>query len=782
VSLNDCLSLYPVQALNRQPLSTGWRIAFASLGEGEDRGFSRIDFDDDGWAPAEVPRLHGATAGHETVWYRVRFPRPRHRQRTLLRFEGAFLVANVWLNGRLLGSHYGYFAPFSFDISSYLLEENVLAVCVESPVEADLAAKKHVMGMFGDWDAKPYPSREMGRLPEEYAWQVPIGLWQPVLLEQVGHVVGEWLHCDATMERADVARLTLRLRLRNLDGRIMTGEVLVQVRDDSAQTRASLEMRRAIRLPGHGVAEVTMELALRSPRPWWPHSHGSPSLYRTDVSIVADEREAAVITQTFGIRDVRLDVRPDGWVFHLNGRPIFPRGANYCSEFFLDSTTAEVAGRDLELARAANMDMLRVHAHVEPQSVYAAADAQGMLLWQDLPLIFSYVHRADARAVEFFREAVLSQVEEMVHLLYDHPSVVCYVMHHEPSWCDALAWLGERHVEQLNRDIDEEAVALARSLDPSRPALTASGDRDQHLWLGWKDGHWRDLAAQRPTFVSELGAQALPSANSPVWRSLNHTWPVADDDPSWRYAGYQPNEWASSVIGAPSTHPSWEACIRASQEYQAYLLRFAIERFRAQKFADCGGVLIFQLVDCFPAISASILDHARRPKRAYHAVREAFAPVLLVAGLPDGEAEPEGLLIRLPRGRPYRFRIVCVNDDPSRHGAAQLRWRVSRRGGPGLGFGRRLRAGFARRRFRGEAVIEMPESSEPARVIAEPVLRLQADGLYHLTAELEVGGQVLATLDQPFLVGDPPRRAPSLSEAPAPAAARAPAERSALVR
>ena len=43
-----------------------------------------------------------------------------------VRFEGAFLVANVWLNGRLLGSHYGYFAPFSFDISSFLLEENVL--------------------------------------------------------------------------------------------------------------------------------------------------------------------------------------------------------------------------------------------------------------------------------------------------------------------------------------------------------------------------------------------------------------------------------------------------------------------------------------------------------------------------------------------------------------------------------------------------------------------------------------------------------------------------------
>jgi len=148
--LNDCLSLFPAQALNRQQLNAGWRMAIATLGEGEDRGFSRTDFDDDAWAPVPVPRLHGATSGNEAIWYRVRFPRPRHRQRTLLRFEGAFLVANVWLNGRLLGSHYGYFAPFSFDISSFLLEENVLAVCIEAPVETDLAAKRHLMGLFND--------------------------------------------------------------------------------------------------------------------------------------------------------------------------------------------------------------------------------------------------------------------------------------------------------------------------------------------------------------------------------------------------------------------------------------------------------------------------------------------------------------------------------------------------------------------------------------------------------------------------------------------------------
>jgi beta-mannosidase len=762
--LNDCLSLFPVQALNRQPLQAGWRMAIATLGEGEDRGFARPDFDDDAWSPVEVPRLHGATAGHGSIWYRVRFPRPKHRQRTLLRFEGAFLVANVWLNGRLLGSHYGYFAPFSFDVSSFLLEENVLAVCVEAPVELDLAAKRHVMGVFNDWDCKPYPNRQLGKLPEKFIWHVPLGIWQPVLLEQVGHVVAEWIHCDAHLERGDLARLELHLRLRNLDGRIMTGELDIRVGPDNFTGAPPLEMKRALRLAGHEVQEISVQLALPNPRLWWPWAQGEPNLYAAEVQVTADERRSSSIKQTFGIRDVSLKTREDGWKFALNGRPMFMRGANYCSEFFLDAATAERASQDLELAREANMDMLRVHAHLEPETLYRATDRSGMLVWQDLPLIFSYVHRADDRSVEFFREAVLSQAEETVHLLFNCPSVICYAVHNEPAWCAAFAGLGERHTEQLNRDVDEEAAALLRDLDPSRPAIAASGDQDQHLYQGWYEGHWRELAWQSPTFVSEVGAQALPNSNSPVWRHLNRSWPIADDDESWRYAGYQPAEWVRSGVGAPSDHPSRDAYIRASQEYQAHLLRFAIERFRRQKFSPCGGVLVFQLVDCFPGITWSILDHSRRPKRAFRAVADSFAPLLLVADLTEEETGVEGLLLRLARGRPHTFRILCVNDDPGQSGPARLHWRVARERAKDLTIWRRVRGRFARHRFGGQETVQIPEHVDPAAVLAEPVLRLNADGLYRLTAELEVAGRTVAVLEQRFLVGDPARPLRRISE------------------
>jgi hypothetical protein len=436
---------------------------------------------------------------------------------------------------------------------------------------------------------------------------------------------------------------------------------------------------------------------------------------------------------------------------------MFMRGANYSSEFFLDAAGDDQLKSDLELARQANMDMLRLNAHVEPLGLYDAADRHGLMLWQDMPIVGSYVHRADVRSLAFFREAVLSQAEELVHLLFNKPSVICYAVHADPPWSRSLAWLGERHTEQLNRDVDEEAAAMIRRLDPSRPALAGAGDQDLHCGHGWSQGHWRDLAGLSPAFVSEVGAQALPNVNSPVWRHLNRGWPVADDDESWRYAGYQPAEWARSGIGPPSAHPSREAMVRTSQEYQAHLLRFAIDRLRRQKFAHCGGVLLFQLVDNFPAITAAIVDHARRPKRAYRAVADAFAPLFLTVDLPENQAAVDGLLLRLPRGRLQHLRIVCVNDDPQRHGPARLRWRIQRERAYKTSIFREVRGWFAKRRFRGQDRITIPDQLDPAAVIAEPVVRLHADGVYRVTAELEVSGQVIAQMEQRFLVGDPPR-------------------------
>src|SRR5207244_11702279 len=92
---------------------TGWEAVWMPLGEGE---AERLTIGiGSGWKPIEVPRQLAAHEGRQSVWYRTEFPRPDHAGRVVLRIGGAFLATNVWLNGRVLGWHYGCFAPFGFD-------------------------------------------------------------------------------------------------------------------------------------------------------------------------------------------------------------------------------------------------------------------------------------------------------------------------------------------------------------------------------------------------------------------------------------------------------------------------------------------------------------------------------------------------------------------------------------------------------------------------------------------------------------------------------------------
>src|SRR5207245_9681154 len=196
-----------------------------------------------------------------------------------------------------------------------------------------------------------------GRLVEHYVWHVPMWLCLPVLLDQVGHVVAEGVHCEPRVEQGDLARLALRIRLRNLDGRIMTGELAIRVGGHNFEIPAPLEMRRAFRLNGHDVQDVGIELALPDPQLWNPWAQGEAALYRAELEITADDRRSASVRETFGIRDVGLQTRAEGWTFGVNGRPMFMRGANYCSEFFLDAAGDEVLKSDLELARQGNMEL-----------------------------------------------------------------------------------------------------------------------------------------------------------------------------------------------------------------------------------------------------------------------------------------------------------------------------------------------------------------------------------------------------------------------------------------
>ena len=91
-----------------------------------------------------------------------------------------------------------------------------------------------------------------------------------------------------------------------------------------------------------------------------------------------------------------------------------------------------------------------------------------------------------------------------------------------------------------------------------------------------------------------------------------------------------------TVTGLPE---DLEEYVDFSMISQAEGLKFALEHFRRRK-PHCSGTLFWQLNDCWPALSWSVLDYHGFGKAGYYYARRAYASVLAsFKVLPEGGAE-----------------------------------------------------------------------------------------------------------------------------------------------
>lgn len=744
--MNDCLHLPLVQGIGGVRPLHNWECVWMPLGEGEAEGLPRGA--GDGWQPVPVPGQLAATRERQAVWYRCEFRKPEHSGRVLLRVGGAFLAANVWLNGRLLGSHYGYFGAFGFDVTPFLTAANLLVICCESPIEENPSRKRHLTGIFGDGDSRPYPPSAFLSLPPRYRWEMPLGLWSEVGLEYVGPVTIDWIRLDPAME-AGVGRLAAEIRVRNLDGREMAGELSLTVEGPGLPPTRLL---RDYRVQGGLERTVAMSVSIPGARRWWPWRLGEQPVYRCVVELRHENRVSARAEESFGFRELDIGVGPDGWRVVVNGRKLFLRGANYMPAQRLDALTPALFAADLELARQANLDAVRVHGHVLPSSFYRLADEKGMLVLADMPLTYAYGYHAADDEARFFEQAVREQIREMVDTLRNRPSVAMWIAHDDPPWIGGNADLGDVHTVRQNYNVDQEAKGLFERLDPSRPALAASGQYDTHAFPGWRGGSWTEFSEVTGGLVTEFGAQALPSFESKVWQELGWRWPVEDDHPDWLFAGYQSNAWMECGVGPPSWHERLTDYVQASQEYQAWLIRYAVDQLRKRKFSPCWGAFAYHLVDSFNGIGFGMVDHARTPRLAYLALKEAMAATRIVI-------DPVGFRPVHPWGVGYaphqnaQIRLVVVNDDPRLAGEGRLRWTFTRDQAPEKGAMGWVMDQLRRRAFAGYVDFPIPTIDDPAIMVEILDLPIGAEGVYRLSVEMLADSRPVTRTELPIFAG-----------------------------
>ena len=385
----------------------------------------------------------------------------------------------------------------------------------------------------------------------------------------------------------------VRLKIDNATGQAWQGTLrLVVAGENHDGPGAELVMPLAL---SAGINEIDAQLDVPEPQWWWPWDHGDPNLYQLQATLEDAGRQVVDRhSEIFGIRTVQLERSPDRFTYVVNDCEIYLRGTSYMPALYQSQCSREGLAQDIDLAREANLNLLRVHVHVSPPDVYDLCDRQGMLIWQDFEL--NWIQESSAA----FEVRARRLQREMIDLLGNHPSIMTWTCHNEPSMV-----LTRRQNYEVSPG--PALYADACQQDPTRPVFICSGQMeddwtrsgDAHVYFGglWSP-RYADVYRHHYRVCSEFGFEAPAAietlqAAPDVWARLDHLEGKIDD--------------------------LWQ--------YQAEFIQFYVEHLRRQRATGGGGYVHFWLADLVPQIGCGVLDARRNRKGGYDALARASQPL-----------------------------------------------------------------------------------------------------------------------------------------------------------
>jgi beta-mannosidase len=611
--------------ISPESLSLGGEWKFAP-GHLQPDNASQPTFNDRNWRSISVPSnwfIQGQDLSG-VAWYRRHFQIDRSLKGKVIQliFDGVDYTGDVWLNGHYLGFHEGYFQPFRFIVSEQLNydSDNILVVKVNSPIEEPEKVwslhKRIIKGVLNHHDTRPGGAWSVRGQDQNTG-----GIWAPVSLQISDRVAITHQQVTPQLDASyqnGIAHVDLTIINPTLKPQTVKLSLQLQPVNFEDTLDSPIIQDRILK---PGTNQIAIDLPKSKPHLWWTWEHGKPDLYRVKAEILDKGKSLDRSITTFGFRTIRLNPQSQAW--ELNGRRIFMRGTNYIASQWLSEMTREKYSIDLKLMQQANINSIRVHAHIEAEEFYRLCDEMGLLVWQDFPLQWGYTD-----APEFVTEAT-RQANDMVTMLYNHPSIFTWSIHNEPPW-DAT-WMKYKYPDynpKQNRALDETIYNSLRSRDSTRHVHLASTTRE-HPWYGWYSGKWQDYGkpTQEP-LITEFGAQALPNHSS-----LEKIFTAAElfpDTPAklekWKYHNFQPHE-TFDLAQVPMGKTTQEF-IDNTQQYQAQLIQFAAESYRRQRYQPVSAIFQFMFVEDWPSINWGIVDYWRQTKPGYEMLKRAYQPIL----------------------------------------------------------------------------------------------------------------------------------------------------------
>lgn len=528
------LFLFPLLASARQDtlIMDNWRFLHGDPAGVAGQATTPADpnWNDANWQAISLPHCWGwedAQRGKPYYrgpgWYRRELDvTPEHGRRYFLRFEAAGSMADVYLNGNLLGEHRGAFGAFCYEITKSLSPDgtNILAVRVSNAPEPDIAP---LSGDFPVYGGLYRPVHLIETAAEDFT-----------LTDHASPGIA-WLQTSVTPGKA-----TLDLIAQISNGTRKSQPVTFVARVVDTNGREIAVSRQPIVLVSNTTAPFRLRVVVPHPHLW--NGIKDPYLYSAIVELCSGNDVVDSVTEPLGLRFYRID--PDKGFF-LNGKPYHLHGVDRHQDRPNKGWAISQADQDEDIAllKEIGATVIRCSHYQYSDYFYSQLDRAGILAWAEIP----QVDRLNGS--EQFEETSRNQLLDLIRQNINHPSIFVWSLFNElrPGTNSA-----DPHRELQDMNI------LAHGEDPTRPtiAATCTGHWPQmnqipdligwNLYSGWY-GEWGNLMEwtniDKYRFTSRHGGFCV----SEYGAGANVTQHTDDPKQPKTNGQWHPEEWQAIV-------------------------------------------------------------------------------------------------------------------------------------------------------------------------------------------------------------------------------------------
>ena len=500
-------------------------------------------------------------------WYERSLDIPaewKGKRRVFIRFEAAGTVAKTYINKTLLGEHRGGFTAFCYELTDYLNygATNELRVQVDNTHREDLPPLAGDFNLFG-------------------------GLYRPVQLIVTDEV------CVSPL---DYASPGVYLTIKSLDDK----QAVVEVRSlISNGNKPAKKVRESEKIPGQmesvGTAnastntafvieteikdatgavvakdsvpkEIPLEqtdpmiqtLTIPNPHRWMGRK--DPYLYTATVSVIDGGSPVDQVSQPLGLRTVAI-TKEEGFLLNGAAYPVLGvcrhqdvRGKGW-------AISPEDEERDVAIMKEMGVTAVRDAHYPQSENWHRINDREGMLLWDEVSLVNT------TRANRAFWMNSEEQLRELIHQLYNHPSVAWWGIFNELE-LDPMPPSGPElaHLQDVAKGIDTNRIIVAASCRPGRYINLITDQIGLNRYPGWYDNSKGVVQMAKPIneFAKEVGKRMAMSEYGAGANIAHHTegpllkpeakgafhpeeWQAYVHEQDWAQMKDNPNLWGSFV-------------------------------------------------------------------------------------------------------------------------------------------------------------------------------------------------------------------------------------------